>query len=92
MKKPFEVIMCVFLIMSFVQVAVAESDTYGIIENRPDGKVGAWVVGGRSVEVTEHTDLDEDNGPLKVGSCAKVEIDDGKVEEIESEPLNKCSK
>ena len=92
MKKSFEVIMCVFIVMSFVQVAVADNDIYGIIKNRPDGKVGTWVVGGRSVEVTERTDLDEDDGPLKVGSCAKVEIDDGKVEEIESEPLNKCSK
>jgi hypothetical protein len=92
MKKSFEVIMCVFIIMSFVQVAVADDDFYGIIENRPDGKVGTWVIGGRSVEVTKNTDLDEDNGPLKVGSCAEVEIDNGKVEDIESEPLSRCNK
>jgi hypothetical protein len=92
MKKSFEVIMCVFIIMSFVQVAVADDDFFGIIENRPDGKVGTWVIGGRSVEVTKNTDLDEDNGPLKVGSCAEVEIDNGKVEDIESEPLSRCNK
>ena len=92
MKKSFEVIMCLFIIMSFVQVAVADDDFYGIIENRPDGKVGTWVIGGRSVEVTKRTDLDEDNGPLKVGSCAEVEIDNGKVEDIESEPLSRCNK
>ena len=92
MKKSFEVIMCLFIIMSFVQVAVSDDDFYGIIENRPDGKVGTWVIGGRSVEVTKRTDLDEDNGPLKVGSCAEVEIDNGKVEDIESEPLSRCNK
>ncbi len=92
MKKYFEVIMCLFIIMIFVQVAVADDNFYGIIENRPDGKVGTWVIGGRSVEVTNRTDLQEYNGPLKVGSCAEVEIDDGKVEEIDSEPLNKCNK
>ena len=26
------------------------------------------MIGGRSVEVTEGTDLDEDNGPLKIGA------------------------
>jgi hypothetical protein len=78
--------------LAIVQFALANGDYYGIVESRPDGKVGTWIVGGRSVEVTEHTDLDEDNGPLKIGTCAEVDIDEGKVEEIESEPAGKCSK
>jgi hypothetical protein len=92
MKISLAVFACAFIAPSIVQVAVADDDFYGIIESRPDGKIGTWVVGGRSVETTESTDLDEDNGPLKVGSCAEVDIDEGKVEDIESEPLNKCSK
>ena len=92
MKKILGIIMCLFLVMSFVQVAIADENIYGIIESRPDGKVGTWVIGGRSFEVTERTKLDKDDGPLKVGSCAQVEIDDGKVDEVESEPLNRCSK
>jgi hypothetical protein len=67
-------------------------DFYGFVESRPDGKLGTWIVGGRSVEVTESTDLDEDNGPLEVGTCAEVGVDEGKVEETESEPAEKSSK
>jgi hypothetical protein len=52
--------------------------------------VGTWVIGGRSVSVTEKTDLDEGSGPLRVGACAEVEIEGGVVEEIESEPPAKC--
>ncbi len=77
---------------SIVQVAVADDDFYGIVEQRPAGKVGTWIVGGRPIEVTVRTDLDEDNGLLKIGACAEVEIDDGEVEEIESEPARKCGR
>jgi hypothetical protein len=93
MKKNFVAAFVVALIVSgIVQVAVADDDYYGIVESRPDGKVGTWIVGGLSVEVTERTDLDEENGPLKIGACAEVDTDEGKVEEIESEPAGKCSR
>jgi hypothetical protein len=93
MKQYLVVVFVVALIsLAIVQVAVAKDDYYGIVESRPGGKVGIWIVGGRSVEVTESTDPDEDNGPLEIGTCAEVDIDEGKVEEIESEPVGKCSK
>ncbi len=81
-----------FFTLSVTNVASADDDFYGVIESRPEGKAGTWVVGGRSVEVNEHTDIDEDHGPLETGACAEVEFEDGKVEEIESEPPKKCSK
>ena len=34
---------------------------------------------------TERTDLDENDGPLKTGACAEVDMVDGEVEEIERE-------
>lgn len=92
MKRLLIVFTCAFIVLCLIQVAFADDDFYGIIESRPNGKAGTWVVGGRSVEVTEHTNIDEDHGPLKAGACAEVEMDDGVVEEIESEPLHKCSK
>lgn len=92
MKKYLIAFVVALISMSTVQVAVADNDFYGIIEKRPEGKAGTWIIGGHSVEVTERTDLDEDNGPLKIGACAEVDIDDGKVEEIESEPARKCSR
>ena len=92
MNKALILFACAVLVLGAVTVAAADEDFYGIIESRPEGKVGTWVIGGRSIEVTERTDLDEDHGPLKVGACVEVEIDDGKVEEIETEPARKCRK
>lgn len=43
---------------------------------------------------TERTDLDENDGPLKTGACAEVDMVDGEVEEIEHEhePARNCSR
>ena len=92
MRRSLLILAYLSLVLSLSKTALADDDFYGVIESRPDGKVGTWVVGGRSIEVTDKTDLDKDNGPLEVGACVEVEMDDGDVEEIESEPLEKCGK
>ena len=38
----------------------------------------------------EETELDEDYGALTGGACVEVEMEDGVVEELESEPASKC--
>ena len=40
--------------------------------------------------LVEITKLEEEDGPLEVGACAQVEIDDGVVEEIETERAEEC--
>ena len=92
MEKILIVFTSAVMALSIDRAALADDEFHGIIESRPDGKAGTWVVGGRSVEVTEHTDLDEDHGPLRVGACANIEMDQGVVEEIESEPTSKCAR
>ena len=64
---------------------------YGLIESRPEGKVGPWMIGGRSFDVTDKTKLEEDDGPLVVGACAEVEFEGNMVKEIESEKKSKCN-
>jgi hypothetical protein len=86
------VLACVFLFHGIAETAIADDDFDGIIESRPEAKAGTWVIGGQSVKVTEGTRLEEENGPLTVGACAEVEIEDGAAEEIESEPMHKCGK
>ena len=92
MKRFLTAFLFLFVVMGMTQVSYADKDFYGIVESRPDGKVGTWKIGGRSVEVTDMTRLDEDYAPIKVGTCVEVDIDDGMVEEIESEPPRKCRK
>ena len=95
MNKLIAGIACALIAQSIAQVAVAEDEFHGIIESRPDAKAGTWVVGGRSINVTENTKLDEDHGPLNAGACVEVELESGPVEvaeKIESEPPSKCEK
>lgn len=63
---------------------------YGPIERRPEGKEGTWIIAGRTFTVTDTTKLDEDDGPLEVGTCAQVELKGIVVQEIESEETSKC--
>lgn len=50
------------------------------------------MVGGRKLDVTKDTELEEEHGPLVVGACVEVEIEDGLVHEIESKKKEKCKK
>ena len=91
MRKCFGILACMSLVSGFSQIVLADKDLLGIIESRPDATVGTWTVGGKSVNATDHTKLDEKNGPLTKGACAKVEFgDDGQVKEIKSKPDVKC--
>jgi len=91
MKKIFVIVTSVFIVQSVTQVALADDDFYGIVESRPVGTAGTWVVGGRTVTATENTELDEDHGSsFDVGACVEVEMEDDMVEEIESESPGKC--
>lgn len=63
----------------------------GIVESRPaQGTIGEWVIGGRSFHATPRTEIDQSEGVLAIGSCAKVDIRNGQVHEIDSEPLRDC--
>ena len=72
--------------------ASADEEFYGTIENRPTENSGIWVISGQQVEVTDKTDIDNDHGPLMVGSCVEVEHKKGVVKDIESAKPVKCGR
>lgn len=72
-------------------VQAAEEEFYGVIESRSDTNIGTWVVSGRQLNVTKDTELEEKHGPLVVGACVEVEIENGLVEEIETKKKEKCA-
>lgn len=63
---------------------------YGIIQSKPAGMQGTWKIGGRTITTSRGTEFDQIQGPLVVGACAKVDIRNGKVHEIDSEPMRDC--
>lgn len=77
---------------AFSSPTFADEEFYGTIESRPTENPGIWVVSGQQVEVTDKTKIDNDNGPLVVGSCVEVEHKKGVVKELESAKPVKCGK
>ena len=90
--KPINLILLVFLISLSASCSDNESKTEytGTLEHRPEGKDGMWVIDGKSFSVSEEVELDEDHGPLTVGACVELEMEDGVVKEIESEEMEEC--
>jgi len=67
------------------------SEFTGIIQERPERSLqGKWVIGGRAFTTDGGTEFDQSEGTLTVGSCAKVEVRNGRVHEIDSEPMRDC--
>lgn len=79
-------------LIAFSNPASADEEFYGTIESRPTENPGIWVVSGQQVEVTNKTEIDNDHGPLVVGSCVEVEHIKGVVKELESAKPAKCGK
>lgn len=88
----------IILFPFFTDVALSKSggdkdrsDFYGIIQGRPlNGLHGEWTIGNRIFKTDQSTEFDETEGPLVVGNCAKVHIRDGRIHEIDSEPMKDC--
>ena len=88
--KTVKPILLVLLTGLSVSCADNEVEYYGVLDHRPEGKDGMWVIDGKSFSVTDEVELDEDDGPLKAGVCVELEMEDGDVKEIESAKMEKC--
>ena len=88
--KPFKLILPAVLAILITACADNEVEYTGILDHRPEGKDGMWVIDGKSFSVTDEVELDEDHGPITAGTCVELEMEDGEVKEIESEEMDKC--
>jgi hypothetical protein len=85
-------IVAVFTAVTVLSASCSDNDVEytGILDHRPEGKEGMWVIDGKSFSVTADVELDEDDGPLQPGSCVEIEMEEGNVKEIESAAIEKC--
>ncbi len=84
-----------FSIVAFLlwpSLSDAAEEYTGTLESRPTAKAGTWVIGGRNVEATDRTQLEDEYGPIKVGGCVVVEYVGTRVAFIKSEEEVKCAK
>lgn len=63
---------------------------YGRGQARPESLPGTWVIAGRTLRADSAAEFDQVEGPLHVGSCAKVEMRNGRVHAIDSESPRRC--
>jgi len=71
-------------------ISHAQQEYTGRLESRPGGAAGTWVIGGRKVEATDQTQLEDEYGPIEVGGCVIVEYVGKRVAFIKSEEKGKC--
>jgi hypothetical protein len=67
----------------------------GLVQSKPAARVvGTWVVGGKTFRATAGTEIDQAEGKLVVGACAKVKYQvvngQNRALEIDSEPARDC--
>jgi hypothetical protein len=67
----------------------------GWVQAKPaSGFVGTWKVGGKTFQATSGTQIDQADGQLRVGACAKVKYQvvngQNRAIEIDSEPARDC--
>jgi hypothetical protein len=68
---------------------------YGLVVSKPaESLIGQWVIGEKTYTTTAQTEFDQEEGPLDVGACVKVQLtpDRTTVVELDSEPLGDCNK
>lgn len=89
-----------FMVSQTLQAASDDgggSDWRGLVQTKPAaGFVGNWVIGGRTFSATNATEINQSEGALEVGSCAKVRyqvVDGGtnRALQIERQSANDCS-
>ncbi len=56
----------------------------------PAGLQGTWNISGHQLTTNPQTEFDQVDGPLIIGGCAKVDLRNGLVHEIDSEPIDDC--
>jgi Domain of unknown function (DUF5666) len=72
--------------------ALAKQEFYGVVQAMPEkGYAGQWAIYGKTVYVTEDTNIKEKQGKLAVGSYVEVEgvIFEGKFIDSEIETKTK---
>lgn len=87
---PMKITITLFMAGILSSCADKEAEYTGILDHRPEGKDGMWVIDGTSFSVTDNVELDEDAGPITAGTCVELEMEDGDVTEIESTDMSKC--
>jgi hypothetical protein len=69
-----------------------EIEYRGILQNRPVGTAGVWVIDDVPYRANYNTVVTEKHGPLGIGACIGIAMSRGIVTQIESENPDACNR
>jgi hypothetical protein len=69
-----------------------EIEYRGILQNRPVGTAGVWVIDDVPYRANYKTILTQERGLLGIGTCVGIAMSRGIVTEIESENPDSCKR
>jgi hypothetical protein len=67
-----------------------EIEYRGILQNRPVGTAGVWVIDNVPYHANYKTIVVQEHGPLGIGACVGISMTRGIVSRIESEDPDAC--
>jgi hypothetical protein len=90
MHYKYSAILLLSITASLAACGKDEIEYRGILQNRPVGTAGVWVIDEVPYRANYKTVLVQENGPLGIGACIGIAMSRGIVTEIESEDPDAC--
>jgi hypothetical protein len=92
MHYKYSAILLLSITASLTACGKDEIEYRGILQNRPVGTAGVWVIDGEPYRANYKTKVVQERGPLGIGACIGIAMSHGIVTQIESENPDACRK
>lgn len=92
MHNKYSALLFLIISVSLAACGKDEIEYRGILQNRPVGIAGVWVVDGEPYRANYQTVLSEAHGPLGIGACVEIQMTRGIVRQIESASPEACNR
>jgi len=92
MHRTYSIILFLLIAVSLAACDNDEIQYRGILQNRPVGIAGVWIIGGEPYRANYNTVVSQEHGPLGIGACVGIEMNRGIVTRIESENSDACNR
>ena len=90
MHYKYSAILLLSITASLAACGKDEIEYRGILQNRPVGTAGVWVIDDVPYHANFKTIVEQEHGPLGIGACVGIAMTRGIVRRIESENPDTC--
>ena len=90
MHYKYSAVLFLIITASLAACGKDEIEYRGILQNRPVGTAGVWVIDDVPYHANFNTIVEQEHGPLGIGACVGIAMTRGIVRRIESENPDAC--